>query len=178
MATPMSAWRSAGAIVDAVAGHRHHGAVGAQRAHQAQLVLRRHPRIDVVGARQLAQLRLVEAVQVGTGGDGTVGEPQRRADRRGGPRVVAGDHQHAHAGATARRDRFERLWPRRVEHPLQPQHLQLAQRTLDVLRRHVRARGKRSTRCPRAVSRSTSRRTAAGSAPTQCGSRTSGAPLT
>ena len=72
IASPTSAWASAGRVVRAVAGHRHQVALGLLLADERDLLL----------GRRLGD----EVVDAGLLGDG-----------RSGPRVVAGDHHRPDA---------------------------------------------------------------------------------
>ena len=67
IATPMSARRSAGRVVDAVAGHRDHVAVGLPGADDVELLLRRG-----AGVHRRAE-RLGSAVELAAGDDGLAG---------------------------------------------------------------------------------------------------------
>ena len=94
IATPTSAWASAGRVVGAVAGHRHEVAAGLLALDQRHLVLGRRLGEEVVDA-------------------GLVG------DRRRSQRVVAGDHD----GADAHRPHVvEALAHARLHGVLQPDH--------------------------------------------------------
>ena len=86
-------------VVDAVAGHRHDVAVALQRVDDPQLVLRRHARVDRRPPRRLGHAVIVERRQLGAGHGARrpSAEAEVAGDRRGGERVVAGDHHDPYA---------------------------------------------------------------------------------
>jgi hypothetical protein len=88
-------WR----VVDPVAGHRHNAVVGAQRPDEAKLVLGLDAGVDVGLLHRLTQLGVLEPLERGARQRGGIPEPEHVADRSGGGRVVAGDHQDPDAGA-------------------------------------------------------------------------------
>ena len=104
-------------VVDAVAGHRDDGAVGLQRAHDAQLVLGAGAgeHLGLRGQRPRARHRPA-CVELGAGDDvRRVGQAELAGDRGRGGGVVAGDHLHGDAGGAAFGDRRDRLVARRVD---------------------------------------------------------------
>ncbi len=129
-----------GRVVDAVAGHRDDAPVRVERVDDPQLVLRRDAGIDghlphggrarvVVHRRQLAARDDARARR----GDAEIGgDPRRRV------RMVAGDHQHAHARGVRVGDRGPGLRPRRVDDPDQPEVDELALDRLVFRQRLVR----------------------------------------
>ena len=96
----MCAAFSAGRVVDAVAGHRHHLAARHQRCHEFELCARRDARMHGVG----------------------FGDAGLRGDGARGDRVVAGQHQHADAGLAAFLHRLAHAGAQRVgqRHQAQP----------------------------------------------------------
>ena len=89
-----------GGVVGAVAGHRHHPAGLLQRLDDPYLVRRRAPGDHVGTAQPLVERVVVELVEFDAGDDpllGIVGADDR-GDRRGGARMVAGDHDGVHPG--------------------------------------------------------------------------------
>jgi hypothetical protein len=67
MAMPMSACLQRRGVVDAVAGHGHHLAIGLQGLHEAQLLLRLDAGKDIDLARRAAQLVRVQHGQFAAG---------------------------------------------------------------------------------------------------------------
>jgi hypothetical protein len=87
-------------IVHPVARHRHDLAVGFERTHEAQLLIRHHPGKDAHGTHALGQLRVVQVGEF-RAGDHAAGhiEPDLPGDRLRRSRMVTGDHDRAHTGA-------------------------------------------------------------------------------
>ena len=130
-----------GRVVDAVAGHRDDPPVRLERVDDAQLVLRRDAGVDGdLPHRGRARL-VVERLELAAGDDARAGrgDAEVGGDPRRGVRVVAGDHQHAHAGGVRLGDRRPRLRARRVDDPDQPEVDELALDRL-VLRRPLAGR--------------------------------------
>ena len=80
IATPMSAWRSAGASLTPSPVTATTSPSRLQRADEPQLVLRRDARVDV-GVAAARAARLVEPLELGAGHRRALGEAERRADR-------------------------------------------------------------------------------------------------
>ena len=103
-------------IVDAVAGHRHDGALGLQRAHDAQLVLRAGAR-EHVGPRshvhEAASPAFSSSAPVMTSGASAM--PSWRAIAAAVAGVIAGDHLHGDAGGAAFGDGGDGLLAGRVD---------------------------------------------------------------
>lgn len=105
-----------GRVVDPVAGHRHHLAVGLQRLDDAQLLRRQdagedaHPtqaaaqRVGRQGRDLLPRHDAGRDVETGGAGDG-----------QGRRRVVAGDHHHLDAGAARLLQRRRRIRPEGID---------------------------------------------------------------
>ena len=123
IATATSAPWSAGRVVHPVAGDRHDPVVGARRAHEAQLLLRRRAGDDV----QVGQLRGEPRRRPSRdllAGDDRVGVEARLAGDRGGrPGVVAGDDDDLDPGAAGRRHRLGDPGPDRVGEADERAHL-------------------------------------------------------
>ena len=115
---PMSAAFSAGRVVDAVAGHRDDVAVGLQRVDDAQLVRRapraRRPR-SCAPPRRSRRRPARRARRPVSAGAPASHDAEVGGDARGRARMVAGDHDHADAGAPRLADRHRRLLARRVD---------------------------------------------------------------
>ena len=103
-------------VVNAVAGHCHDFAAGAQHLHEAQFLHRLQARAQVDVAQALAQLRVVERVDFRAGDDvGAFAQADLARDRACGGRVVAGHHDDADAGGAAFGDRGGDFRPRRID---------------------------------------------------------------
>ena len=120
-----------GSVVDAVARHRDHLALRLQRADEAELVLGRHAGVDVGVPHPVAERVVVGRLELGSGDGSSPCEPERPSDRQRGARMVARDHHHADACLLARGDRAEGTVARRVDHGLQAQEAQTAERLLE-----------------------------------------------
>ena len=99
-----------GGVVHAVAGHAHDLAPGLQRPHQAQLLRRHHPGEDAhapLGRQRGLQRGIVQGLDVGAGQHGlclrrqALQQASLAGDVQRGVGMVAGEHQHADAGAVA-----------------------------------------------------------------------------
>ncbi len=97
-------------IVDAIAGHGDHLAIGLQRTYQTQLVFRagtgEHPCLG----DGLAHGRIVHQLQLRAGDRlDVLAHAQLPGDGAGGHTVVTGDHHHTNAGRAALGHRPDRL---------------------------------------------------------------------
>ena len=114
IATPMSAFLSAGASFTPSPVMATMLRLPLERADQADLVLRRHAghHADVVEFGD--QLLVAHGGELGAG-ERLAGDAELVADRGGGHRVVAGDHAHLDAGAVALLDGRLRLGTGRID---------------------------------------------------------------
>src|SRR5690606_37513172 len=87
-----------GRIVDAVPGHRHPCAACLQTLHQTQLVGRAGTREYRGDTQTIIELRIAEAIELGSGEWRLGAEPEALCDGRGCRSVVAGDHLHCNPG--------------------------------------------------------------------------------
>ena len=117
IATPTSAARSAGAVVDAVPGHGDDVAVGLPTLDERELAGRvdpgEHARLVVhagPAACTVGRLRVLRGVLGGKG----AGDACRGGDRRRRTRVVPGDQDGDHAGPAAGEHGVARFGPQRV----------------------------------------------------------------
>jgi hypothetical protein len=104
-------------VVHAVAGHRDHVPPGLQRGHDAQLVRRRHPRIDVDVPDFARELGVAHFLELRPGHHAPpLHQPQLARDRLRRRRVVAGDHHDADPRVLAFAHRGLGFGPRRIDH--------------------------------------------------------------
>ena len=93
-----------------------------QRLHQAEFILRAGTRKDIEFLRGFAELNIVHHLQLSAGnGVFRIANPQHLADTHRGLRMVAGDHLHADPRLQAVADGRNRLRPRRIHHPGNPE---------------------------------------------------------
>ena len=134
-----------GGVVDPVAGHRHHVAVGLQGCDQPELMLRTGAGEDVGVVTACAQPGFILRVDLAAGDDTVaVAQADQAADRRRGPRMVAGDHLHGDPGRVALGDGGNGLRPRRVDEADQAEKQKAAVDMIEIefglIRRHLRGR--------------------------------------
>ena len=103
-----------GSIVDAVAGHGHDLARGAQRLHDAQLLFGHDARKDACAPDPRAHGFVAELHELRTADHFAVVEPGCAGDGARGPHVVARDHHDADTGGAALLDGRAHLRPQRV----------------------------------------------------------------
>ena len=119
IATPMSAAFSAGASLTPSPVIATTSPSACSASTMRSLCAGRRGRRPTSSGRHLAQLLGVERVELGAGDGGGAGtddaEVRRRCARRS--RVIAGDHDHADAGAMRLGDGDGRLRARRVDDP-------------------------------------------------------------
>ena len=151
IATPMSAALSAGASFTpspVIATIRRPPAA---RRRSAACAPGRRARRRETSRTVAAQRVVVERLELGAGDDARAGrgDAEVGGDPRGGLRVVAGDHQHAHAGGVRVGDRGARLRPRRVDHADQAEEDELAldRLVLPAAARPPAAAGRRRRAC-------------------------------
>ena len=105
-------------VVHAVAGHRDDFAERVERAHDPELVLRAHARVDVRAGGRRGEIGVGHPGQVRADQRALAAgcDPQLGRDRRSRRRVVAGDHHDAHPRRVRGPHRRRRLGARRVDH--------------------------------------------------------------
>ena len=92
-----------GGVVDAITGHGHHLAIGLQRLHDPQLLLGRHPGIDAATGHHRPKRWILHRLQLAAQHHLPIGcrQANRRPNRSGRERMVAGDHHRANSRLTA-----------------------------------------------------------------------------
>ena len=91
-------------VVDAVAGHAHDVPLALEDVDEPHLLLGRHAGDDADLVDLAVGLLVAELGEL-RAGDGAALDAELARDRRGGDRVVAGDHPHLDAGRVRRGDR-------------------------------------------------------------------------
>ena len=120
-------------VVDAVAGHRDRVAVLLERADDAQLVRRRHARVNLDLLDLLLELGVPHPLEL-RAGDGPPGgeDAELAGDGPGSEGMVAGDHHRPDAGALARQHGLLCLGPRWIADPDEAEEGQTALRILEA----------------------------------------------
>ena len=126
-------------VVDAVAGHGHDVPLALEDVDEPHLLLGRHAGDDADLVDLAVGLLVAELGEL-RAGDGAALDAELVRDRRGGDRVVAGDHPHLDAGRVGGGDRGLRRGTRRVDDADQRQQRQVLHQRQQVAAR-VERRG-------------------------------------